>query len=33
MVAGEGGVRFEQRLRYPDEDGAYEAPKLDAAGL
>ncbi len=25
--------RFDARLRYPGEDGAYEAPKMDAAGL
>jgi hypothetical protein len=25
--------RFEKLLRYPGEDGDYEAPKMDAAGL
>lgn len=25
--------RFDARLRYPGEDGDYEAPKMDAAGL
>lgn len=25
--------RFEKLLRYPGEDGEYEAPKMDAAGL
>jgi hypothetical protein len=25
--------RFEERLRYPGEDDAYEKPKLDALGL
>ncbi len=25
--------RFEKLLRYPGEDGDYEGPKMDAAGL
>jgi hypothetical protein len=25
--------RFGKQLRYPGEDGDYEAPKMDAAGL
>ena len=31
--AAKADGRFEKQLRYPAEDGAYEAPKLDALGL
>jgi peptidoglycan-N-acetylglucosamine deacetylase len=32
-AAAKADGRFEARLRYPAEDGPYEAPKLDALGL
>ena len=32
-AAAKASGRFEGRLRYPGEDGAYEKPKMDALGL
>jgi hypothetical protein len=32
-AAAKADGRYEKLLRYPGEDGDYEAPKMDALGL